>query len=171
MRKGLLTGILLLAAAGLAAGLFVLYQLPLESSPPNPTQPIPFSHRIHAGTNQIDCEFCHRFVRASPVAGIPAVATCRACHLYIAQDRPAIKTLLGYWQRQEPIPWVRVHKLPDHVYFPHMMHLRAGLACKDCHGAVSTMETLTRVAPLKMGWCLNCHQTRGASVDCWTCHI
>ncbi len=171
MRKRLLIAILLAAGAGLAAGLIVLYMLPLESSPASPEQPLPFSHRLHAGTNQIDCEFCHRAVRTSPVAGIPSVATCRACHLYIAQDRPAIKTLLQYWQGQEPIPWVRVHKLPDHVYFPHMMHLRAGLDCSDCHGRVQTMERLTRVAVLKMGWCLNCHQKRGASVDCWTCHI
>jgi Cytochrome c7 and related cytochrome c len=171
MGKRLLIGVLLAVVAGLAAGLIVLYELPLDSSPASPEQPLPFSHRVHAGTNQISCEFCHRSVRTSPAAGIPALATCRACHLYIAKDRPAIKTLLEYWQRQEPILWVRVHTLPDHVYFPHMMHLRAGLACSDCHGAVATMETLTRVAPLKMGWCLNCHQKRGASVDCWTCHI
>jgi hypothetical protein len=171
MRKSLLIIFLLAALAGLATGLVILYRLPLATSPASPEQPIPFSHRLHAGTNQIDCEFCHRSARTSPVAGIPAVSTCRACHQYIAQNRPAIETLLDYWKRREPIPWVRVHQLPDHVYFPHMMHLRAGLGCDDCHGAVPTMDRLAQVASLKMGWCLGCHQKLHASVDCWTCHI
>jgi len=105
------------------------------------------------------------------VAGIPATADCRACHQFIAPDRPEIVTLRGYWEKKEPIPWVRVYGVPDHVYFPHMMHIRANIACTVCHGEVATMERITRSVSLKMGWCLNCHRQHKASIDCWTCHI
>lgn len=171
MRKRLLISVMVLVVSGLCAGLFVLYRLPLEATEKSPEQPLPFSHKLHAGTNQIDCEFCHRSVRLSPVAGIPSLDTCRGCHLFIARDRPSIKTLFEYWERGEPIPWVQVHRLPDHVYFPHMMHLSSGLICSQCHGPVQTMERLTRVASLQMGWCLDCHKNRGATLDCWACHL
>ena len=84
---------------------------------------------------------------------------------------PEIKKLMGYWDKREPIPWVRVNSLPDHVYFPHMMHIRAKLDCTACHGQVATMERISRTASLKMGWCLGCHRQHKASIDCWTCHI
>jgi Cytochrome c7 and related cytochrome c len=168
----LLFRLLLLGLCGsLVAVLAILYNLPLDTRDPSPTQPLPFSHKLHAGDYQIDCRFCHRHVEVGPVAGIPDLALCRACHQYIATDRPAIKQLLGYWERNEPIPWVRIHQLPDHVYFPHMMHIRAKVACSYCHGEVSSMAQLQRVATLKMGWCLNCHRDHQASIDCWTCHI
>jgi len=153
------------------AGLTILYNLPLDTSDPSPAQPIAFSHKIHAGDYQIDCRFCHRHAESSPVSGIPDLALCRACHLHIATESPAIKQLMGFWERQEPIPWVRIHQLPDYVYFPHMMHLRAKVDCSYCHGDVSAMVQLKRVAPLKMGWCLNCHRNNQASIDCWTCHV
>jgi len=155
----------------LLAGLAVLYILPLDNLDPSPAQPIPFSHKIHAGDYQIDCRFCHRHAEAGPVAGVPDQALCRACHLHIATESPAIKQLMGFWERGEPIPWVRLHQVPDHVYFPHMMHLRAKVECSYCHGNVSSMTQLTRVASLKMGWCLNCHRDNKASIDCWTCHV
>jgi len=170
--KKLLFRLLLLGIFGsMLAGLALLYILPLDTLDPSPEQPLPFSHKLHAGDYQIDCRFCHRHVEAGPVAGIPDLALCRACHQHIATDRPAIKQLAEYWERGEPIPWVRIHQLPDHVYFPHMMHIRAEVACSYCHGKVRKMERLTRVSSLKMGWCLNCHRDHQASIDCWTCHI
>jgi len=78
---------------------------------------------------------------------------------------------MEYWDKQVPIPWVRVNGLPDHVYFPHMMHIRARIDCSVCHGQVSSMERISRTASLKMGWCLGCHRQHKASIDCWTCHI
>jgi hypothetical protein len=162
-----------LAAAALVAvaGLALMYYLPLDLRDRSPIQPLAFSHKVHAGNNGIACLYCHRYAPKSPVAGVPAVADCRACHLYISPDKPEIKKLMGYWDKREPIPWVRVYWLPDHVYFPHMMHLRARLDCGVCHGEVAGMERVTRSVSLKMGWCLGCHRMHKASIDCWTCHI
>lgn len=151
-------------------GLLLMFHLPFDMRDPSPVQPIAFSHKIHAGTNEIPCLYCHRYAPVSPSAGIPAVETCRACHQFIAPDREEIKKIMAYWDKKEPIPWVRVHTLPDHVYFPHMMHIRAGVVCTTCHGEVDAMERLTRKAVLKMGWCLGCHREHKASIDCWTCH-
>jgi hypothetical protein len=162
---------LVLAALAAVAGALVLYLLPLDLRERSPLQPLAFSHKVHAGSSAIPCLYCHRFAASAPVAGIPALADCRACHQFISPEAPEIKKLNGYWERREPIPWVRVHWLPDHVYFPHMMHLRARLDCALCHGEVAAMGRITRSAPLKMGWCLNCHRQHKASIDCWTCHI
>jgi hypothetical protein len=161
---------LVTAAVIIAAVLALMYNLPLDIRNRSPVQPIAFSHKLHAGINGIQCLFCHRYAPVSPVAGIPAVATCRACHLYISPDAPEIKKLMAYWDKKQAISWVRVYGVPDHVYFPHMMHIRAGLECAACHGKVASMERITRSASLKMGWCLNCHRRRNASIDCWTCH-
>ncbi len=170
--KKLLLPLLLLCVAGLTlAGLGLLYHLPLDTRDPSPLQPLPFSHQLHAGDNQIDCRFCHRAVETGPVAGVPDVDLCLACHRYIATENPGIKQLADYWNRKEPIPWVRLHQLPDHVYFPHYLHLRAQIDCSYCHGEVRGMVQMKRVASLKMGWCLNCHRKNQASIDCWTCHI
>ena len=162
---------LTLAAVAAVAGMILLYSLPLDFRALSPVQPLAFSHKLHAGDNGIPCLYCHRSAPRSPVAGIPAVADCRACHQFISPNAPEIKKLMGFWENREPIPWVRVHWLPDHVYFPHMMHVRAGLACTVCHGEVAAMERITRTASLKMGWCLNCHRQHHTSIDCWTCHI
>jgi hypothetical protein len=161
--------------------------------PPGPEQPIAFSHRVHAGTNQIDCLFCHTAASRSPSAGLPSVERCMACHQYIAVRRPEIRKLADFWEQRQPIPWVRVHRLPDYVYFSHKRHVKAGVACQTCHGPVQEMEVVYQYAPLTMGWCLECHQqpqgtpvneireaassyeqmARGAtraSLDCVTCH-
>ncbi len=158
------------AALVLVAILAYMYVLPLDRLDRSPIQPIAFSHKIHAGDNSIPCLFCHRAAPKSTVAGIPAVADCRACHQFIAQDKPEIKKLMTYWDKKEPIPWVRVYWVPDFVYFPHMMHIRAGRACAECHGNVASMTRVTRSRKIEMGWCLSCHKEHKASIDCWTCH-
>lgn len=171
MKKAWLIGGLVCASGAVVSALILLYSLPLDFSERSPAQPISFSHKLHAGASGIPCLYCHRQVTKSRLAGIPALADCRACHLYISPDAPEIKKLMAYWDRQEPIPWVRVNGLPDHVYFSHMMHIRAKIDCAVCHGAVAGMERITRTASLKMGWCLDCHRQHKASIDCWTCHI
>jgi len=171
MKKSWLIAGMLIAAGALFSALAMMYILPLDLRERSPLQPLAFSHKLHAGDNAIPCLFCHRSASASPVAGIPAMADCRACHLHISPNAPQIKLLNELWDKGEPISWVRVNGLPDHVYFPHMMHLRAGLACSVCHGEVAAMERITRPVTLKMGWCLNCHRQNKASIDCWTCHI
>lgn len=168
MKKKWLIAGLLGAALIFFGGLAFLYRLPLDLRERSPLQPLLFSHKIHAGENGIPCLFCHRFATKSPTAGLPPVATCMTtCHPIIKLE---IKELADYWNKREPIPWKRVHVLPDHVYFPHMMHTRAGIDCADCHGNVAAMEPLTRFSSLKMGWCLDCHRRKSASIDCWACH-
>ena len=133
-------------------------------------QPIAFSHRHHVTEIGIDCQFCHTYARRSPVAGIPSVQTCVGCHRVILNEQPEIQKVLQYWEDEAPIPWVRVHDLPDHVRFTHKRHVRAGLACEVCHGDVSQMEAAVRVESLSMGWCLSCHDNEQAPNDCLICH-
>jgi hypothetical protein len=171
MKKTWLIGALVCASGAVVAALILMYILPLDFKERSPVQPLAFSHKLHAGSNGISCLYCHRYTDKSQVAGIPAVADCRACHMFISAEAPEIKKLMRYWDRREPIAWVRVNSLPDHVYFPHMMHIRARIGCTACHGDVAAMERISRTASLKMGWCLGCHRQHKASIDCWTCHI
>lgn len=163
----ILVGLLVLAGAGaLAAG--VLAGGGIE-------QPLPFPHDIHAGTNQIPCMYCHSSADKSVDAGIPAVEVCAGCHLpggvpMVAADSPGVRTLTAYWNAGEPIPWVRIHDLPDHAHFPHMMHVNAALECQECHGQVEAMAEVEQVSSLRMGWCLQCHRERQVRTDCFVCH-
>jgi cytochrome c7-like protein len=170
MKKSWLIAGLVIIGGAVVAGLAVMYILPLDLRDRSPLQPLAFSHKVHAGDNGIHCLFCHRYAPNSQLAGIPAVADCRACHQFISPNAPEIRKLIAFWDKREPIPWVRVYSLPDHVYFPHMMHIRAKVDCTTCHGEVASMERITRSVSLKMGWCLDCHRQHKASIDCWTCH-
>ncbi|MBE0410593.1 MAG: cytochrome c3 family protein [Anaerolineales bacterium] len=139
-----------------------------------PEQPIAFNHQTHVEVG-VQCLFCHTSALRSPIAGIPSVQTCMGCHEQIATDNPVVQQVAGYWERQEPIPWVRVNSQPDFVYFDHKPHIGAGLNCESCHGNVSTMDVVRPVVKMDMGWCLNCHleqpQERIARLtDCLTCH-
>ena len=134
------------------------------------SQPIAFSHQHHVGELEFDCQLCHAYARRGPVAGIPSVARCVGCHRVVQVERPEIKKILQYWEDAEPIPWVRVHSLPDHVRFTHKRHVSAGVSCQSCHGDVAQMDAAQQVEPLTMGWCLSCHEERRASTDCLTCH-
>jgi hypothetical protein len=135
-----------------------------------PEQPIAFSHRVHAGANQIACVYCHTGVSASTFAGVPSVSTCYECHRLVKLKNAEIAKVMQHWDARQPIEWVRVHDLPDYVYFSHKRHVRAGVGCQNCHGEVQQMERVVRVAPLTMGWCLQCHEQRGAPRQCDTCH-
>ncbi len=156
-----------------------------------PTQPIAFSHRLHAGELQVSCLYCHSGAERSRHAGIPAANVCMNCHRFVsttmgavrAEDElarkenraprrivsPEIQRLydalaLGPDSKPDPshtptpIPWVKVHNLPDFVYFDHRPHVNAGVTCQTCHGPVETMERVRQVQNLSMGWCVNCHR-------------
>ena len=141
------------------------------SGPADPAaQPIAFSHAHHVTEVGIDCQFCHAYARRGPVAGIPSVQRCAGCHRVVLSERPEILKVLEYWENEEPIPWVRVHDLPDHVRFTHKAHVRAGVACETCHGDVAEMEAAVQVESLGMGWCVSCHEDQGATRDCLACH-
>lgn len=142
-----------------------------DSAPAGPnSQPIDFSHTRHVVRAGIKCQFCHAYARRGPVAGIPPVERCAGCHRSILSERPEIERVLGYWEREEPIPWIRVHDLPDYVRFSHKAHIRAGVDCATCHGDVASMAIARQVESLSMGWCVDCHTEREASRDCVICH-
>ncbi len=135
-----------------------------------PEQPIAFSHKSHAGENEIDCQYCHTYARRSEIAGIPSVSKCMNCHLNLNSDSPEIAKLTEYYDEEKPIEWVRVYDLPDHVWFSHKRHIAKDVECRTCHMAVETYEVQTRMINYRMKFCLDCHQENDASTDCWTCH-
>jgi len=152
---------------------------------PGPRQPIPFSHKHHSGAYQIDCLYCHSGTDRSRMAGVPSVELCMGCHAQFPaeyDELEGIRILKDYWSKQEPIPWVQIHRNPEHVKFQHQRHVNGGIACQTCHGPVQTMEKLYLVPDtkwwpwllptkkLEMGWCIQCHRANGASQDCATCH-
>ena len=131
-------------------------------------QPIKFSHKVHAGNNKIDCQYCHIYARRSFVSGIPPVAICAGCHKFVGTQLDEVKKVMGYWEKQEPIPWVKIHDIPDFVRYPHYKHINAkhekypnGIACQDCHGPIQEMDVVKKFNPNfgLMGWCLSCHLT------------
>jgi hypothetical protein len=123
-----------------------------------PTQPIPFSHKIHAGDNKIACMYCHSGAEKSRHATIPSLNVCMNCHRFVKTDSPYIQQVTAAYNENRPIEWIRVHELPDYVYFPHKRHVGKGVACETCHGDVKDMSRIYQFAPLTMGWCMECHR-------------
>ena len=139
-----------------------------------PDQPINFSHVIHVQQNQIECQYCHWSVAKAAFAAIPEVQACMGCHKWVAgkteEGKKDVLKLKEYFDAGKPIPWIKVHVMPDHVKFNHKRHVKAGVSCQECHGQIPEMAKVQRVSSLKMGWCIDCHRERGTSIDCWTCH-
>jgi len=123
-----------------------------------PVQPVPYSHALHAGQLGIDCRYCHNTVEVAAHAALPPTQTCMNCHARIRTTSPKLLPVRESYATGLPIPWVRVHDLPDYVYFNHSAHVRRGVGCVECHGRVDTMEVVTQVHRLSMGWCLDCHR-------------
>ena len=123
-----------------------------------PVQPVPYSHRLHAGELQLDCRYCHASVETSPVANVPPTQACMNCHRTVARASELLAPVRESAATGRPMRWVRVHKLPDYAYFDHRAHVRAGVGCVSCHGHVEQMEVVQQVEPLSMGWCLDCHR-------------
>ena len=127
-----------------------------------PIQPIPFSHKLHAGNLKIDCGYCHTGVYRGKQANIPGVNICMNCHSQVKQGpsgKNAIANLRDHYEKNRPIQWVRVHNLPDLAYFNHSQHTVAGgIECKQCHGQIDSMEVVKQFSNLTMGWCINCHR-------------
>jgi predicted CXXCH cytochrome family protein len=135
-----------------------------------PEQPIPFSHRLHAGHKNIQCQFCHPYVGYSTFPGLPPVEKCLYCHKYIIAKHPWILKEHAYFNTKTPTPWKKVFYLPEHVLFNHQRHIRKKIACESCHGAIKATDRLKRKR-FKMGFCVGCHREKKASLDCWlACH-
>ncbi len=124
-----------------------------------PTQPIAFSHKLHAGEHQINCAYCHTSVYKSKSANIPSANICMNCHSQIKTESPEIKKIYRAIERKQPIQWVRIHNLPDLAYFNHAQHTQVGnIQCQTCHGPIQNMEVVYQYSSLTMGWCINCHR-------------
>ena len=123
-----------------------------------PEQPVPYSHRLHAGDLGIDCRYCHNTVEKAGFAAIPPTATCMNCHDKIRTQSPKLEPLRVAHAEGKPVLWHKVHDLPDYVYFNHSAHVTRGVGCVECHGRVDRMEVVEQVSELSMGWCLECHR-------------
>ncbi len=124
-----------------------------------PEQPVPYSHKLHAGLLGFDCRYCHHTVETGPHASVPSTETCLNCHQAnrVKGDSPRLKLVRDSAVSGDPIPWIKVHMLPDYVYFDHSVHVNAGVGCASCHGRIDQMEIVRQAEPLSMSWCLECH--------------
>ena len=180
---------LLLASAYFVYGFFMQIDINTDYQP---IQPIHYSHKIHAGENGIDCKYCHSSARVSKNAGIPSLNVCMNCHKNIAEfqgskDSTYVEYTKDYYTAEiqklydavgwdkvnqkytgktQPVKWIRIHNLPDFVYFNHSQHVTvAGIECQKCHGPVETYEIQKQFAPLTMGWCINCHRETNVNME------
>jgi hypothetical protein len=123
-----------------------------------PQQPVPFSHRHHAGELGIDCRYCHSSVETDADAGFPATHVCMTCHSQIWTQAPMLAPVRDSLAQNRPIVWQRVARVPDYVYFRHDIHIAKGVSCFECHGRVDRMPLMYRAQPFEMRWCLDCHR-------------
>ena len=140
-----------------------------------PIQPVPYSHKLHAGKLKLDCRYCHNTVEQTAGAAIPATATCGNCHGgnrvkenatlgIIFPDSDALAPIRASLENKMPMHWIKVHDLPDFVFFNHSAHINRGVSCVSCHGRVDKMEVVTQVESLSMKWCLDCHRNPAANI-------
>lgn len=153
-----------LAIAGAVVPLYAVFIVAYGFSPKSlekgyqPIQPVPFSHARHAGELGLDCRYCHSTVERSWFAAVPSTQVCMNCHTQIRKGSPLLAPVKSSYESGMPIEWIKVHKLPDYAYFDHSAHVNRGVSCVECHGRVDQMAVVTRVKPLSMGWCLECHR-------------
>jgi Cytochrome c7 and related cytochrome c len=158
LSKVSLAGILILVGGliGLAMGLgrssYVTRQREVVE------QPIQFSHLHHVLDDGIDCRYCHTSVETSSFAGIPPTKTCMNCHSQIWSTAPILEPVRASFREDRPLRWIRVHDLPDFVYFNHSIHVKKGMGCETCHGRVDRMPLMYQAQNLQMQWCLDCHR-------------
>ena len=142
----------------------------VAQSKPAPEQPIPFSHKQHAGKLELKCATCHKNPDPGERMGLATAPLCMQCHEDVKADSPAIQKLAAFAKGKRQIKWARVYEIPSYVFFSHRVHTTAGSACAECHGEVKELEQMTRIKEVNMASCVNCHQAKGASVDCTFCH-
>ncbi len=180
---------LLAGLIGVSFGYYVLWPSNMEAGY-QPVQPIPYSHKLHAGDLKIECRYCHTQAETGPAATVPPLSICMNCHNEVKTTgpdgrlKPGIATLLEHWNSGQPVVWNKVSDLADFAYFDHSRHLSAGLTCQECHGPIETMDRVRREHGLKMSWCLDCHKqapppgshaeqlgwSTRAPIHCSTCH-
>jgi len=156
--------IVALAGAGVAAGVTIYLTPKYTRAGYQPVQPVPFSHRLHAGELGLDCRFCHNGVEKSWFANLPGASTCMNCHNVVLKDDPRLQIVRDSAANNTPIPWVQVHKVPDYVYFNHSVHVDRGISCVKCHGRVDQMTEVREVKSMSMSFCLDCHRDPAAQI-------
>lgn len=124
-----------------------------------PTQPVPYSHALHVGQLGMDCRYCHTGVEVAAAAAIPPTQTCMNCHSKVRANSEKLIPVRESYATGMPVSWIRIHDLPDYVYFDHSAHVRRGVGCVSCHGRIDAMEVVFQAEPLSMGWCLECHRS------------
>ena len=129
-----------------------------------PVQPVDYSHKLHAGDLGMDCRYCHHSVEQASFAAVPETQVCMNCHSKVRTDSEKLLPVRESFASGKPISWVRVHALPEYVYFNHGAHLAAGVGCSTCHGRIDQMERVIQREPLSMSWCLDCHRDPGKSI-------
>ena len=129
-----------------------------------PLQPVAFDHDLHVSQLGMDCRYCHTYVDRSHESNVPAASTCMNCHNQIHTDSPALAPIRNSYYSGEPVPWVRIHMLPDYVYFNHAIHVNRGISCVECHGDVHKMEKVHQTKPFSMAFCLECHRDPAQAV-------
>jgi hypothetical protein len=153
-----------LLAVGAVMPLYAVFLVAYGFSPKTlevgymPTQPVPFSHAVHAGELGMDCRYCHNTVEHAAFAAVPPTQTCMNCHTQIRPESPKLAKVQESYRSGMPIDWVKVHKIGDYAYFDHSAHVNRGIGCVECHGRIDRMEVVHQHAPLSMGWCLDCHR-------------
>ncbi|MBU0690390.1 cytochrome c family protein [bacterium] len=167
MTKKIIGIILLLIIAGFGYQMFHYQWSNLDYAP---EQPIPFSHKLHAGDRNIPCMYCHTNVERSRHATIPSMNICMNCHSVVNVDSTSIIKLTEAYNSGKPLEWQRIHKVPEHAYFSHKWHIRKGFDCAVCHGPVETMDRVYQYRKLNMGDCIQCHRENEAPTSCNTCH-
>ena len=123
-----------------------------------PVQPVPYSHKLHAGQLGLDCYYCHSTVYKAAFAAVPSTQTCMNCHTKVKDTSPRLELVRNSFQSGQAIPWVHIHRLPDYVYFNHEVHVTAGVSCVSCHGRIDQEIEVHQEKPLNMAFCLDCHR-------------
>ena len=147
-----------IAMVGLIAGIWYFFSPKFTDVGYSHKQPVPYSHKLHAAQLGIDCLYCHGSAEKGSHANIPATQVCMNCHKVVKTDSAVLEPVRESWKNDVPVDWVRVHKIPDFAYFPHNVHLNAGVGCVECHGRIDQMVQVRQDQPLSMGWCLDCHR-------------
>jgi hypothetical protein len=152
-----------IACGGVALGLYATWPANLKTGY-SPIQPVPYSHKLHAGELGMDCYYCHYTADKSGYAAIPPTQVCMNCHVRVKPTSPRLSKVRESYETGEPVPWVRIHKLADFVFFNHQAHVTAGVSCVSCHGRIDQMVEVKQMKPLNMAWCLDCHRNPAPNI-------
>ena len=153
------------ALGGVAAYAYLTYPTVIDTGY-QPVQPVPYSHKLHAGQLGLDCYYCHSTVYKAAYAAVPSTETCMNCHNEnrVKSKSPRLEVVRDSYKTGQPIPWVQIHRLPDFVYFNHSAHVTAGVSCVSCHGRIDQMIEVHQDKPLNMAFCLECHRNPAPNI-------